>query len=110
MASDNEKHGEQEVQQGHATEGGFGTGLRAQLAKRRNGGDGEAQARGLQLDEALDHEALEDLVVEAHALEHRGVETPLPEALVHLPPAQVVPLELGGRDGHAADRACDRVP
>ena len=45
MASDeNDKRDEQEKQAGHATEGGFGTGLRAQLAKRRNGAEAEAES------------------------------------------------------------------
>jgi hypothetical protein len=43
MASDeNDQRDEQKKPEGHATEGGFGTGLRAQLAKRRNGGEAES--------------------------------------------------------------------
>src|SRR5206468_4453983 len=67
-------------------------------------GDREAEAPGLEGDQALRDQGVESLLLEPQAAEGRGVEPALVEALVEPPLALEALLELPDGDGQAAHR------
>ena len=79
-------------------------GRRRDRARHRLVGDADAEPLRLELDDAVGHERVEHLVLEAELLHHRRRHPALVEPVVDLALALERALELADRDRQAADR------